>query len=196
VSDFTNTTVPFYLRGVAGQVLIEYGRNDDPVRWGYDVLGPRFSPPSAQGFPVIQASVDYEREGYAAFMAWVQVVRVAVLDTGERETMFDVNPQMETMEMPFLALGVRPTLFDAPSTNAGDVTWDADTFLVHTPDVLSRAIHPNCGFRWGYRVTSGEVSLLPVTIGDEADWDRNLPDLRDRYPTWTFGTTWPSATNQ
>jgi hypothetical protein len=142
---------------------------------------------------VIQGSVVYPREGYAAMMAWLQVVRMVVQDTDESETMVDVNPQMETMEMPFLALGVQPTLFDAPSITARDVAWDADTFLVHTPDVLSRSIHPNCGFMWGYQVSDGEVSLKPLMAAVAEDWDRNLPALRNRYPSWEFGPSWFDA---
>jgi hypothetical protein len=186
MSALRTTSVPFSLRGVPGQVLIEYGPNEDPVRWGYDTLGPRFLPDMARGFPVIQATIAYEREGYAAFMGWLQVVRASVLDTGETLTMFDVNPQMGDMEMPFIALGVRPTLFDAPTTTERNVTWEADTFLVHTPDVISRSISHTCGFRWGYRLTSGEVEVIPVSVSNEADWERNLPGLRKRYPTWTF----------
>jgi hypothetical protein len=186
MSASVKTSIAFSLRGVPGEVLIEYGPNEDPVRWGYDTLGPRFPPDMAKGFPVIQAIVAYDREGYAAYMAWLQVVRTSSLDTGETVTMFDVNPQMGDMEMPFIAVGVRPTLFDAPTTTERNVTWEADTFLVHTPDVISRSIAFTCGFRWGYRLTSGDLELISLTASDERDWDRNLPELRKRYPTWTF----------
>lgn len=191
------TTIPFSLRGVPGEIHVDYGVNEDPVRWGYDVLGPQFTPEAARGFPVIQASVQCARQGYAAEMAWIQIVRYTIHDTGEEETVFDAAPQMGDMEMPFMAFGVRPTMFDAPMTDAKDVTWDADTFLVHTPDaVLSRVIHATCGFKWGYRVVSHQISLVPVVVADESDWDRNLASLRARYPSWSFGTSWSNTTKR
>jgi hypothetical protein len=193
VTTLSTTSMSFFLRRVPGYVHIEYGPNEDPVHWGYDTLGSRFPPEMARGFPVIQAIVVYEPEGYAAYMGWLQVVRAVQHETGARETMFDVNPQMGDMEMPFIAMGVRPTLFDAPTTTERDVTWEADTFLVHTPDVLSRDLHPICGFSWGYRLSGGEVSLIPLTMARDEDWNRNLPDLRQRYPTWTFGAAWPDT---
>jgi hypothetical protein len=38
VNDLDTTTIPFRLRGVEGQVTVQYGVNEDPVRWGYTVL--------------------------------------------------------------------------------------------------------------------------------------------------------------
>jgi hypothetical protein len=82
-------------------------------------------------------------------------------------------------------------MFDAPSITPKDVTWDADTFLVHTPDaVLSRVINVNAGFKWGYRVVAGEIELMPVVVAADPDWDRNLKGFRARYPSWAFGTSW------
>ena len=129
---------------------VDYGVNEDPVRWGYDVLGlDWFTPELARGFPVMQASVQHAAEGYAADMGWLQVVRYDVRDAGEKEhqVVFDVPPQLSETETPYAAFGVRPTFFDAPAAVAKDMTWDADTFLAYTPDaVLSRIIHPLCGF--------------------------------------------------
>lgn len=172
---------------------MEYGVNDDPARWGFGelVLGQAYPPKMALGFPVVQASVAYAGQGYAAVMGWVQVVRYQVHDTEEQLTVFDVAPQLSSTDVPYLSFGVRPTLFDAPGIVHPEVTWDADSFLVHTPDaVLSRVIKAICGFKWGYRVREGKVHCLPLTVGQESDWDRNLHGLRERYPTWTFGTAW------
>jgi hypothetical protein len=89
--------------------------------------------------------------------------------------------------MPYAAFGVRPIFFDAPSTDKKDVSFDADTFLVYTPNaVMTRVLRPICGFKWGYQVRDGDVLLNPLSVADASDWKRDLPDLRKRFPTWTF----------
>lgn len=199
--DLSTTTIPFLLRGLEGQVTIKYGVNEDPARWGYDELDlDWYRPDLVRGFPVMEASVQHPAEGYAADMGWLQVVRYEVRDPGDEEqvTVFDVPPQLSETETPYLAFGVRPTAFDAPSIEASDVTWDADTFLVYTPDaVLSRVLRPLCGFRWGYTVHNGAVRVTPLNVADPDDWQRNLPDLRGRFTTWTFEgiSSWASAQN-
>jgi hypothetical protein len=184
------TKIPFRLRGVDGSITVQYGVNEEPARWGYSVLELEwFRPELVQGFPVMQATVEHPAEGYAADMGWLQVVRYEVRDPGdeERQTVFDVPPQLSETETPYLAFGVRPTAFDAPSIEAQDVTWDADTFLVYTPDaVLSRVLRPLCGFKWGYRVQGGVVHVNPLSVAARNDWRRNLSDLRRRFSSWTF----------
>jgi hypothetical protein len=169
VDDLAVTTIPFRLRGTDGQITVQYGANEDPVRWGYAVLElDWFRPELVRGFPVIQASVEHPAEGYAADMGWLQVVRYEVRDPGEEATVtvFDAPPQLAETETPYAAFGVRPTFFDAPSIEGlRDVTWDADTFLVYTPDaVLSQVLRPLCGFTWGYRLQEGAVLLTPMSV--------------------------------
>lgn len=126
----------------------------------------------------MQASVQHLAEGYAADMGWLQVVRYDVRDAGEKEhqVVFDVPPHLSETETPYAAFAVRPTFFDAPAAGAKDMTWDADTFLAYTPDaVLSRIIHPLCGFSWGYRASSGVIQLSPLAIAGPEEWERNLP---------------------
>ena len=184
------TTIPFRLRGADGTVSVQYGVNEDPVRWGYAVLELEwFQPELVRGFPVMQATVDHPAEGYAADMGWLQVVRYEVRDPGEEEhvTVFDVPPQLAETDTPYAAFGVHPTFFDAPAIGSKDATWDADTFLVYTPDaVLSRVIRQVCGFSWGFRVQDGVALLTPLNVAEPSDWERNLSDLRKRFSTWTF----------
>jgi hypothetical protein len=184
-------TISFRLNSLDGRVRVEYGVNEDPMRWGYGLLGLSFPPEVARGFPVVQASVSYPAEGYAAHMGWIQVVRYRVHETGEETTVVDVPPQLRETDNPYMAYGVRPTMFDAPSITDREVTWGADSFLVHTPDALmTRVIHGICGFKWGFLVHGGEVQPDPLEIAVEGDWQRNMADLRARYPTWTFGSSW------
>jgi len=193
LASMTVTRIPFCLRGLDGEVIVEHGINDDPARWGFgeSVLGEAYPSKMALGFPVMQASVAYEGVGYGAYMGWIQVVRYQLHDKNEQVIVFDVAPQISDTDVPYFAFGVRPTIFDAPGFTEQEVTWDADTFLVHSPDgVITREVNAIRGFKWGYRVLSGEVEVLPVMPSQESDWDRNLRDLQGRYPTWEFGSSW------
>jgi hypothetical protein len=137
----------------------------------------------------MEASVDHPAEGYGADMGWVQIVRFEVRDSGEEEvvTIFDVPPQLSETDIPYLAFGVRPTVFDAPSITSRQVTWRAETFLTYTPDaVLSRIVRPLQGFRWGYDVVDGDVTVVDlVQLGTEA-WRSDLPGLQERFGMWVF----------
>ena len=139
---------PFRLRGVDGVVRVSLARNDEPERWGWRLLGLDVPLELIVGFPVVEATVDYPAEGYAAVMGWVQVVRYEATDesvSGEPETVVlaDVAPQLQGLGMPYVAFGVRPTYFDAPAISAPEADWRAVTFLTATPDVLlSRVIEP------------------------------------------------------
>lgn len=192
------TRVPFVVRDLPGEVTVRYGVNTDPALVGYGdwVLGTDYPPEMALGFPVVQAEVVYDGQGYAAVMAWIQLVRFDTHDDAESRLVFDVAPQITDSDVPYMSFGIRPTLFDAPGFAKPDVTWDADSFLVHTPDgVLSRVVSPICGFNWGYRVIDGVVRPLPVKVAQASDWQRNLADLRHRYQDWTFNDSWPTTTD-
>src|SRR5215469_12156775 len=68
-------TTPFRLRGKPGMVTVEYGVNEEPTRWGYDLLDLDFPLESVKGFPYCSASVAFEAEGYAAILGWIQIVQ-------------------------------------------------------------------------------------------------------------------------
>jgi hypothetical protein len=180
---------PFRLRGVDGVVRVLLARNDEPERWGWRLLGLDVPLEHIVGFPVVEATVDYPAEGYAAVMGWVQVVRYEV--TGEPETVVlaDVAPQLQGLGMPYVAFGVRPTYFDAPAMSAPDADWRAATFLTATPDaLLSRVIEPVCGFRWGYRREGRVTELVDAARVEEKDWLEAREKLVTHYPDWEWRT--------
>jgi hypothetical protein len=186
----TSISIPFLLRGVEGAIHVRYGVNDDPRRWGYEVLGlDWYEEELIRGFPVMEASVEHSAEGYGADMGWIQVAEYEVRDPGaeERATVFDVPPQLGDTEIPYLAFGVRPTAFDAPSITSREVTWRASTFLTYTPDaVLSRVVRAVAGFSWGYDVVAGEVTIVPLSVATREDWTVVVPGLQERFPNWTM----------
>jgi hypothetical protein len=96
---------------------------------------------------------------------------------------------------PYLAFGVRPTVFDAPGfSDVGNVTWLADTFLVYTPDgLLSRVVKPVCGFAWGYELKEGTPTVLGIEVADRSSWEAAATRLAGRFDDWAFGSSFPDA---
>jgi hypothetical protein len=153
-------SIPFELRGVAGRVHVDYQVNKDPERWGYPVLALESLTQLSRGCPVVEATVEYPAEGYAAVMGWIQVVRHGADAAAQAEVLVDVAPQMHAVDarMPYFAFGVRPTFFDAPSTDDEEYEFRAHAFLTASPDaVMSPVVEPLCGFSWGYDVVRGET---------------------------------------
>jgi hypothetical protein len=181
-------TIPFRLRGVDGRVVVGCRLNEDPERWGFQHLGLPFDIGTARGFPVIEASVDYEAEGYAAFLSWIQVVRMWTADTTEPEASCDVAPQMRGTGVPFMSFGVLPLLFDAPVITEPRVKWRAIAFLTATPNVaMTKVIEPVCGFEWGYDVDEGEVSAVAPSVAGSDQWSAACTEvLMSEYPEWHF----------
>ena len=57
--------------------------------------------------------------------------------------------------------------------------------MLACPDVArSRRVVPLLGVRWGYDLTHGDLSILPLSLLDEADWRRVVPYYRSECPTW------------
>jgi hypothetical protein len=185
--------VPFRLRGVDGVVRVSLTRNEEPERWGWRLLGLDVPLEHIVGFPVIEATVDFPAEGYAAVLGWVQVVRYEAGDEPETVVLADVPPQLQGLGMPYVAFGVRPTYFDSPAISAPDADWRAATFLTSSPDVLlSRVIEPVCGFGWGYRRAGGETELVDAVPAGDADWLAAREELLTRYPDWEWRSGWAS----
>lgn len=180
-------TIDFALRDVPGRVEVEYLTNDDPARWGYPLLGLDSLVEVSRGFPVVHAEVEHPAEGYAAIMAWVQVVRMTDLETGEYTALVDLAPQLIGLDLPYMSFGIRPHLFDAPSTMAAEMDWAAEAFLVVSPDCLmTRALQVLCGFSWGYRLRGGQPEPTPLATLEPPSWEPSLAFLAEKYPTWTF----------
>ena len=194
-------TLPFQIRQIEGRVRIGYGRNDDPARWGFDILGLPYDIGVARGFPVLEASVEYPPEGYAAFMSWIQLVRQRDGADKEPTVMVDLAPQLRDARMPFVTFGVRPTLFDAPAfVDGGNVVWRASSFLTYSPDgLMTPVVEPACGFGWGYDIREGIPEPIELTPAGRDEWLDVRAELRRQYPEWTFRgddwepPPWPSA---
>ena len=205
-SELPQEVFRFSLRGRSGTVTASYGPNDDPGRWGYDLLGLPWPTQLARGLPVLEARVRVELQGYAAVMGWIQVVRIRVSETstplvtgvekappGEHRWV-DGPPHLQGLGVPFLSFGVCPSLFDAPASTESDVEFVAESFLTVSPDgLISKMSEPCFGFRWGYSTEKGQPpKLLPLDVLAERDWASALPVLTETFPDWTFGSGWPT----
>ena len=182
----------FELRGATGTVELTYSRNDEPTRWGYDLLGLDWDFGVAAEFPVIEGRVRFPRRGYAGVLGWVQAVDYLVHhDDGREEAVVvtpDVAPQVREADSPYLAFGIEPQLFDAPAFTERNVDWNARAFLTYTPDCLmTPVVEPLCGCFWGYAIEDGVVTpkdLRPATVDD---WRTARALLEENRPRWTFG---------
>jgi hypothetical protein len=182
-------TVPFRLRGHAGVVSIAYETNADPARWGFDLIGLPFDARRTIGFPVFDATVRYDARGYRAVMGWIQLVSVRDTKTGEEDTTVDQLPILRDSDTPFSAIGPAASSFDAPGPNPprADEVWTAFTFLAVCPDIgRTRRVAPLLAVRWGYTLAGGRPSPLPLETVPLTEWDRLVPVLRRRYPSWEF----------
>jgi len=184
-------SITFTLREVDGRVDVAYGVNDDPVRWGFDLLGFDMDI-AARGFPVMEARTEYPAQGYRGLLGWIQVVRCEeVRKDSTNETIWvapDIAPHALVANTPYSTFGIEPVMFDAPASDEQNVNFLARTFLAYTPDCLvSPVVEPVCGFVWGYDIEHGSVSLKDLRPGVANDWVEMRKMLGIRLPTWTFG---------
>jgi hypothetical protein len=180
-------TLAFGLGGFHGRVRVLAAVNEDPARWGYELLGvDQAIVKAARGHPVVQATVEFPAEGYAAEFGWVQVVSHTTANKSTR-VICDVPPQMADSGMPFMSFGTRPTFFDAPADTVLSSRFRATAFLTYSPDVLmTKVVAPICGFRWGFDKVAGEPRSIPTERAEAAHWERMANQLRSLYPTWDF----------
>ena len=171
--------------GVAGSVRVDCVPNDDPAFLGSWL-------PTAHGFPVLTATVQYPQRGYRGMFGWVQLVRSSDNPSGGRQ--FDVDPfaLFGDAPSPYCFYGTEPTLFDAPTRATRDpLQWTAHSFLATTPtdEVMQggpRRVVPVLGFSWGFELAGDAVRLEDITPLSADEWIMHLPVLRASYPYWTF----------
>ncbi len=181
----TTLTLPFQLRGYAGRVVVNYAVNQDPRRWGFYL----FDMTGAAGYPVCQATVEYEGAGYHAVVGWIQLVTIHETQDAHARTFVDTYPMFEPIDTPFAAFGYLPTLYDIPSPDPAlrDQTWRAESFLVACPDVcFHRQIALITSFSWGYRIAQHVPTIEPVQPLERTRWDQHLTLLREHHPSWEF----------
>lgn len=151
--------IPFKLHKRDGRVVVYYGRNDDPVEVGFDIIpNLNFDINLCRGFPVMHARIEnYSNLGYRMLFGWIQVVTDEYYESSgkvKKEKFVDLMPSILKIGVPFGSFGFLPELFDSPCYNIGDyakLKWVADTFLTTVPmRSKEEKISHLVGFRWGY----------------------------------------------
>ena len=77
--------IPFRHYDHDGRVVIYYGKNEDPVRAGFDIIPDlNFDINLCRGFPVMHARVEYSGLGYRQLFGWIQMVTDEYFQSGEK----------------------------------------------------------------------------------------------------------------
>jgi hypothetical protein len=101
MAQLQSTRIPFVLRDVPGSVHVDYGVNNDPAAWGYELLTSPYDAEISRGCPVMQATVAHPAQGYAAQLGWIQILDWGV--PGQQEKIVDRPPQMADAGIPGLS---------------------------------------------------------------------------------------------
>lgn len=175
------------MRGRAGVIQVEICANDEPTRFGCDLLDTALPSEAARGYPVCEARLVIDLDGYAAVCGWIQLVR-----SSDASGDFELDPLAlyRDVNTPFAFFGVKQSLFDAPFRGQRyDLSWTARSFLCAIPDaVMSKVVGVVAAFTWGFTVTSQSVDITPASGLDLSAWNEHLPLLRGSFPDWTFET--------
>jgi hypothetical protein len=185
--------LPFATQGGIGEIQVYYSVVADPIAVGLNIVVADFDQQRFRVFPVIRASVGFSHEGYRAIFGWLQIITRSTTATGDVDTAVDVPPVLADTGCPLADYGYLPTMFDAPANpHHPDGEWRADTFLAAIPDIgHSRQLAALNGFRWGYQLTAGKPTSLPVEPLSSDRWNHYCPMLAASYPSWSFlASTW------
>ena len=161
--------------------------NDDPQRWGLDLVLPDARLSNMNGYPVFEGRIDHPARGYGALCGWIQLVKSA---DGEVPDTFEMDPLSvnRNLRTPFCYFGSKPTLFDAPARfERGDNDWTAQSFLCYLEDAgVTPNVKPLLAIQWGFDSTAESISLKKLSALSLRAWNDHLSLLRLKYPEWTF----------
>jgi hypothetical protein len=192
--------IPFKHYEHGGRVVIYYGKNEDLVKAGFDIIpNLNFDINLCRGFPVMHARIEYTGLGYRQLFGWIQIITDEYYQSGEKgkieQLVFaDVVPSMRSFGIPFASFGYLPEMFNAPCYNIGDyakLRWIADTFLTTVPGrSIEEKISCIKGFRWGYiehvNPKQNPPSILPLQATSKDVWNSHLPFLKKHFQEWKF----------
>lgn len=177
--------LPFTARGRDGIVRVDVTANTHPAWVG--------SAEWATGFPICEASIDWEAKGYNALLGWIQMVGMRDPSSdGPRHWVTDPLEIYDDLNTPFSFYGLTPALFDAParSDRTRPVDWYAESFLCHAvSSPMAREAHPVAAFSWGFILSEERITIIePKVLAPDA-WSRHLGLLESTYPSWDFART-------
>ncbi|MCJ1388268.1 hypothetical protein MMC18_001113 [Xylographa bjoerkii] len=179
--------LPFILRGTEGHVDVTVEPNSDPHFWGMHLLFSNVPMSYFLGYPVCQATISYHKQGYAAVCGWIQLVK-STDGKAPNEYEMDIAPVYRGLQTPFIYLGYKPELFDAPGRlERNENDWMAQSFLCYMEDAaMTRNVKPVCAFQWGFDSTMEGISLKKIEALPLKAWDAHIPLLQEKYTEWNF----------
>jgi len=182
--------VPFQLRGYAGQITVRCCPNDNPARWGMDMLNLPMELDRVRGFPVMRATLVFDGDGYHGEFGWIQILSISAQPSGQSFHLLDKFGAFEGPDTPYSAFGFLPTLFDAPALDAlpgSTIRWRADAFLTVCPTITAtRDVVYVAAFRWGFTVTDQQPEVDTPEPLSVDDWNCARPFLTEQCPNWNF----------
>jgi hypothetical protein len=184
-------TLRFERAGRAGTVRAFYGITHSPAESGFPALkGWGRAIRAGVGFPTIKCEVECDRPGYWNLLGWIQLVGQEFPGRRKRVILVDRFPAFLRHDIPFVAMGYAPSVFDAPAFNSlPSVDWRAALFLCTLPMMSRREeIVPLAGVRWGYGIDrEGETPTpYPVRPATDVDWREVRAQLVRRHSKWRF----------
>jgi hypothetical protein len=156
--------IPFKHYKHDGKVVIYYGKNEDPVEAGFDIIpNLNFDINLCRGFPVMHARIEYSGLGYRQLFGWIQIITDEYYQSGEKGKV--------------------------KKSVVVDVV--ADTFLTTVPGrSIEEKISCIKGFRWGCieyaNPKQNPPSILPLQAISKDVWNSHLQLLKKQFKKWKF----------
>ena len=184
--------IPFKNHKYQGQVTIDISENDNPSKYGFDILtNSKQDLSNVNGFPVCEAIVStFSGKGYHSYMGWIQFISYEI--NGKQYIEIDRAPMYQNVDSPFFSWGVTPTLLDAPAMLENDrsrkskVKWAAEAFLVSSPNgLMDKSLLPIASFTWGYSISEDKkVRIYNPRNTKLENWSEYTELLNKEFPNW------------
>jgi hypothetical protein len=180
--------------GRSGRVRVYYSVVARAADSGFAaVAGSRTMRGTGAGFPAIKCTVEVDRPGYFGYLGWIQWLTQGPAGSPPADAKVDRLPAFLDLDLPFLAVGYAPSVFDSPAFEVlPPDDFRARLFLCVLP-IMSRRepVVPLLGLRWGFhrRSESGGCTPYPLERATRRDWREVRAELVGRHPGWTFAPT-------
>ena len=174
----------------AGSVTASVKANNDPSKYGLQLIFPDQDTTTLKGFPVCEATVStVGTQGYGSIYGWIQMVR-----SGEPSEInaapweMDPIPILADLNTPFAWFGPEPKLFDAPMRiGVQELDWTCHSFLTYIEDgLMSKNVKPVLAFEWGFELHNGTPKLKLLRELQLGAWNEHLDLLESSFRGWRF----------
>lgn len=174
----------------AGSVTASVKADNDPSKYGLQLIFPDHDTKIFRDFPICEANVStVGTQGYGSIYGWIQMVRSGELPTTSAAPWeMDPIPILADLNTPFAWFGPEPKLFDAPMRiGVQELDWTCHSFLTYIEDgLMSKDVKPVLGFEWGFELRGGEPKLKLLRELQLTAWNDQLGLLESSFTEWKF----------